>query len=122
MQRDASSAWLGGYELKRSSHVCAFFSSSDEEYEVLLPFIRDGFDVGAKAFHTIDPARTQDHLGRLSSADIDVSGSRQSGQLDFGRGTTCICAAASSSLARRPRCSRKRWCSQRRKGSRILGS
>ncbi len=83
MQRDTNSAWLGGYQLTRSSHVCAFFSSSDEEYEVLLPFIRDGFDVGAKAFHTVDPARTQEHIGRLSSADIDVTGFRQSGQLDL---------------------------------------
>jgi hypothetical protein len=82
-RRDTSSAWLGGHELTRSSHVCAFFSSSDEEYEALLPFIRDGFDVGAKAFHTVDPARTQDHISRLAAADIDVSGCRQSGQLDI---------------------------------------
>jgi MEDS: MEthanogen/methylotroph, DcmR Sensory domain len=74
---------LGGYELPRHSHVCAFFSSADEEYDVLLPFIRDGFDVGAKAFHTVDPSRTADHICRLSSADIDVEGCRQNGQLDL---------------------------------------
>jgi hypothetical protein len=82
-RREASSAWLAGYELTRSSHVCAFFSSRDEEYEVLLPFIRDGFEVGAKAFHTVDPARAQEHIGRLASANIDVTGSRESGQLDL---------------------------------------
>ena len=82
-RRDKSSAWLGGYELTRSSHVCAFFATPDEEYEVLLPFIRDGFDAGAKAFHTIDPARTQDHIVRLSSANIDVGHCRRSGQLDL---------------------------------------
>jgi hypothetical protein len=81
--RSARTAKLGGYELPRRSHVCAFFSSPDEEYEVLLPFIKDGFDVGAKAFHTVDPSRTADHISRLSSADIDVNGCCQSGQLDL---------------------------------------
>ena len=77
------SARLGGHELRRSSHVCAFFSSADEEYDVLLPFIKDGLDAGAKAFHTIDPTRAEDHVSRLSSAVIDVDGCRQSGQLDL---------------------------------------
>lgn len=81
--RSVRAARLGGYELPRRSHICAFFSSPAEEYEVLLPFIRDGFDAGAKAFHTVDPARTTDHICRLSSADIDVEGCRQGGQLDL---------------------------------------
>ena len=31
-------------------HICAFFHSSDEEYRVLLPFIREGIERGEKAF------------------------------------------------------------------------
>ena len=61
---------LGGYRLTRSCHVCAFFATPDEEYDVLMPFISDGFDAGAKAFHTIDPARIDDHTRRLADADI----------------------------------------------------
>jgi len=32
---------LGGYR-----HVCAFFSSAQEEYDTLLPFVRDGLERG----------------------------------------------------------------------------
>jgi hypothetical protein len=74
---------LGGYRLTRSCHVCAFFATPDEEYDVLMPFISDGFDAGAKAFHTIDPARIDDHTRRLADADIDVAQSRRRGQLDL---------------------------------------
>ena len=41
-------------------HICAFFHSPDEEYRVLLPFIREGIERGEKAFHIVDPA----HHGR----------------------------------------------------------
>jgi transcriptional regulator with PAS, ATPase and Fis domain len=34
--------WLAGSVLGNRCHVCAFFSNRDEEYQVLLPFIRDG--------------------------------------------------------------------------------
>ncbi len=81
--RAAAPSQLGGYRLTRSCHVCAFFATPDEEYEVLMPFIRDGFDAGAKAFHTIDPARIEDHTRRLAAAGIDVDESRRSGQLDL---------------------------------------
>ena len=37
-------------------HVCAFFNSPDEEYRVLLPFIKEGFERGEKAFHIVNPA------------------------------------------------------------------
>jgi hypothetical protein len=32
-------------------HICAFFNSIDEQYRVLRPFIKDGFDRGDKAYH-----------------------------------------------------------------------
>ncbi len=82
-RRDMGVAQLGGYRLTRSSHVCAFFATPDEEYDVLMPFIIDGFAAGAKAFHTIDPARLEDHKARLAAAGIDVEATRASNQLDL---------------------------------------
>ena len=35
---------LAGSVLSRSCHVCAFFHSKEEEYRVLMPFIKDGFE------------------------------------------------------------------------------
>jgi hypothetical protein len=35
---------LAGSVLDRSRHVFAFFHDKEEEYRVLLPFIKEGFD------------------------------------------------------------------------------
>jgi hypothetical protein len=73
---------LAGSQLSETRHVCAFFSSDDEEYRVLLPFIKDGFSCGDKAVHVVNPDQRQEHLNRLSTAGIDAAGFQQSGQLD----------------------------------------
>jgi DcmR-like sensory protein len=62
-------------------HICAFFHSPDEEYRVLLPFIREGIDRGEKAFHIVDPRLVEDHRQRLLNAGIDVEDATQRGQL-----------------------------------------
>jgi hypothetical protein len=35
-------------------HVCAFFSSKEEEDSVMLPFMAEGFTAGDKLVHIID--------------------------------------------------------------------
>lgn len=64
---------LAGSNLSRSCHVCAFFHSKEEEYRVLMPFIRDGFQNGDRAFHVVDPKHRQEHLRRLEQEGIDVA-------------------------------------------------
>jgi hypothetical protein len=63
---------FAGAQLVRYRHVCAFFRDPDEEYKVMLPFIKDGFDLGDRAFHIVDPVLRDDHVRRLRSAGIDV--------------------------------------------------
>jgi hypothetical protein len=74
---------LAGSVLGHPRHICAFFNSHDDEYRVLLPFIKDGLESGEKAVHTVDPERCDDHLRRLEAAGIDVSTTRQHGQLEL---------------------------------------
>lgn len=62
-------------------HICAFFHSPEEEYRVLLPFIREGIDRGEKAFHIVDPQKIDDHLSRLQGAEIDTASTTARGQL-----------------------------------------
>ena len=57
-------------------HICAFFNNRDDEYRVLLPFIKDGLECGEKAAHTVDPDRRDDHLRRLNVAGINVDATR----------------------------------------------
>jgi signal transduction histidine kinase len=64
-------------------HICAFFHNRDEEYRVLLPFIKEGLDRGEKAFHIIDPRLREEHLERLRSAGIDVAATELSGRLEL---------------------------------------
>ncbi len=67
--------------LGSARHICAFFNSPDEEYRVLLPFIREGIERGEKAFHIVDPRLMDDHIHRLQEGGIDTAASGGSGQL-----------------------------------------
>lgn len=66
-------------------HICAFFNSADEEYRVLLPFIKEGIDRGEKAFHIVDPKQMDDHLRRLQEGGIDTKAAADRGQLAVRR-------------------------------------
>jgi hypothetical protein len=76
---------LAGSVLGRSRHVCAFFHSKEEEYRVLLPFIKEGFDQGDRAFHIVDPQHRPEHLRRLQEVGIDVTEAQRKGQLEVRR-------------------------------------
>src|SRR6185503_6024469 len=73
---------LAGATLDRKRHVCAFFNSKDEEYRVLLPFVREGFAARQRAFHIVDGRHRDEHLERLRAADIDVDAALADGQLE----------------------------------------
>lgn len=70
-------------QLAETRHVCAFFNNDDEEYRVLLPFIKDGLQCGHKAIHVVNPNQRQDHLQRLAAAGIDSAAAQRNGQLEL---------------------------------------
>ena len=70
-------------ELGSKRHICGFFRNPEEEYRLLLPFIKDGFVRGEKAFHVVDPKLREDHLRRLEAEGIDVIEAEKSGQFEF---------------------------------------
>jgi hypothetical protein len=76
---------LAGAVLDRSRHVCAFFHSKKEEYRVLLPFVKEGFEQGDKAFHIVQDGHRPEHRRRLQEAGIDVDGAERKGQLEVRR-------------------------------------
>lgn len=78
---------FAGSQLDETRHVCAFFNSDEEEYRVLLPFIKDGFECGHKAVHVVNPGQRNDHLNRLIAAGIDTAGAAQSGQFEVKTNT-----------------------------------
>lgn len=76
---------LAGMPLGRSRHVCAFFHAKDEEYRVLLPFIKEGFEQGDKAFHIVKEEHRPEHRRRLREAGIAVDEAERTGQLEVHR-------------------------------------
>jgi hypothetical protein len=74
---------FAGSTLGSRAHICAFFNNPDEEYEVLIPFVKDGLELGEKAVHTIDPRRRNEHLRRLASAGIDIEAASRNGQFEL---------------------------------------
>ena len=87
MKKVTAAIPFAGSELAEWRHVCAFFNSDDEEYRVLLPFIKDGFECGDKAIHVVNPGQHSDHLKRLAEAGIDAEAARQSGQFELRTNT-----------------------------------
>lgn len=76
---------LAGKTVRPSQHVCAFFSTKEEEYRVLMPFIKQGFERGERAFHVVDPEHRATHLKRLADAGIKVDEAEGRGQLEVRR-------------------------------------
>ena len=74
---------FAGSELGAKRHICGFFNSADEEYRLLLPFIKEGIERGEKAFHVVNPNIRDEHLRRLKSFGIDVAGSEKSNQFEL---------------------------------------
>ena len=66
-------ARLAGAVLSRSRHNCAFFHSKEEEYNVLMPCIKDGFERGDRAFHIVD----KDHRHDQKNAFQSIIGTRE---------------------------------------------
>ncbi len=74
---------LAGSQLGDVRHVCAFFANDDEEYRVLLPFIREGLFRGDKTVNVVNPEAREEHLQRLARAGIDSDAPLKSGQLQI---------------------------------------
>jgi hypothetical protein len=73
---------FAGTTLGKQRHICALFYTEEQEYRVLLPFIREGLERGEKAFHIVDPKLRDQHLGRLQAAGMDTLEEEHDGRLD----------------------------------------
>ncbi|MFO1351366.1 MAG: MEDS domain-containing protein [Gammaproteobacteria bacterium] len=74
---------FGGVKFSGCPHMCAFFHGMDEEYRVLLPFIKEGIERGEKIFHTFDMQQQAAYLQRLGLVGIDPAVVMRSGQLQL---------------------------------------
>ncbi len=69
---------LCGQEIDQPGHICAFFTSRDEEYDTLIPYMRDGVEAGEQVLTVLDAARIPEHRARLEAAMLSTTDGRVS--------------------------------------------
>lgn len=74
---------LAGTSRKCPLHACAFFASKEEEYRVLLPFVKEGIEAGDKCVIIIDKAHRDETLERFAGTGVDVATVERTGQLEL---------------------------------------
>jgi len=67
---------LCGQQIDQPGHVCAFFTSRDEEYETLIPYLKEGVESGEQVLNVLDDARLDDHRDRLETAGVPTRDGR----------------------------------------------
>jgi hypothetical protein len=73
---------LAGRTLTEKRHICAFFSSREEQNKVLIPFMKEGIDRGEKVLWIIDPRLRNEYMSASNAGGIDVETAEQSGQFE----------------------------------------
>jgi hypothetical protein len=74
---------LGRANVPFRCHVCAFFSDSDDEGKVVLPFMREGLHTGDKTVCIMDQSLRSERLRRLAQSGFDIANAEVSGQLEL---------------------------------------
>jgi hypothetical protein len=85
MKATAAPIPFAGSVLTEYRHACAFFSSPQEEYVTILPFVLDGLQRGERAYHVLRSPYREKHLEELRNAGIDVVPRASFGQLSYNR-------------------------------------
>jgi hypothetical protein len=62
---------LCGKSLEDLSHACAFVDSRDQQYEIFVPFLREGMDCGECLLNIVAPQNRANHAERLRKSGID---------------------------------------------------
>jgi hypothetical protein len=83
MDGSTSTVRLPGEAARQFGHVCAFFHNREEEYRVLLPLAKEGFERGEKVFQIVDPEHLPERMRRLEEVGISPAMAHRPGQIEF---------------------------------------
>src|SRR3954453_22273739 len=82
MDESSSPVRLPGAAARRVGQDCAFFHNQDEEYHVLLPLAKEGFERGEKVFHIVDSKHRPERMRRLEEVGISPAAARRPRQVE----------------------------------------
>lgn len=74
---------LCGETLNAPIHVCAFFDSKEEQYNVILPYIQEGLERNEKVINILEQACHHEHCQRLSDTGIPIDSPSMAQQLNI---------------------------------------
>ena len=79
--KNEQSVTVCGETLPGPLHICAFFDSREEQYEIMLPWLKEGIDNNEEVLTILSSDLHKDHCSRLSNAGIPVEDSIANNQL-----------------------------------------
>ncbi|GAA3757036.1 hypothetical protein GCM10022423_04140 [Flavobacterium ginsengiterrae] len=63
-------------------HICGFFDSREQQYEVILPYIMEGLETNEKVINILEGNRHGEHCRCLADNGISIAEKLSSGQLE----------------------------------------
>ncbi|HVD97737.1 MAG TPA: MEDS domain-containing protein [Cytophagaceae bacterium] len=72
---------LCGETFSTPMHICGFFDSEDERYDVILPYLKEGLENNEEALTILESTSYSNHCDRLSKAGISVDEKLATSQL-----------------------------------------
>lgn len=82
MTTNTQGVHLAGNTLHHACHACALFRDREEEYSVLMPFAREGYDRGDRLFQVVDEHHRPERLRRLADAGMAADEDDPDGQVE----------------------------------------
>lgn len=80
VSRRLEPAVICGQEIHGRKHICAFVDSREEQYDILMPFLRQGFEQPDFILSILDPQHADDYRRRCEQAGVDLDAHEASGK------------------------------------------
>ena len=71
-----------GEILSSPMHICGFFDSKEEQYDVIIPYINEGLSNNEKVINILESNRHSEHCTHLKASGVSLVGKLASGQLE----------------------------------------
>jgi len=71
-----------GESLSSPMHICGFFDSKEQQYEVIIPYILEGLEANEKVINILEGSRHGEHCRCLAENGVSITEKLSSGQLE----------------------------------------
>src|ERR1044072_2417322 len=72
---------LCGETLEGARHICAFFDSREEQYEILMPYFKEGLENNEEVITILESETHPDHCSRLEKVGMPLKETMENGPL-----------------------------------------